>query len=190
MGYNIIGVVGPFASGKGIVADYLIKKHGYTSFSLSSIVHDELKKREITSFTRTTLQNIGDELRRLEGDGVLARRAVALLKEKGIEKIVIEGIRNPGEVTYLRKLPGFLLIAVDASQKIRYQRVIARRKPWDPTDWETFIKVDERDQEDKKNSNGQQVRACMELADVTIQNNSDKNSLYKETKKAIGLHPA
>ena len=191
---NIIGIVGPLASGKGVVTDYLIKNYSYTSFSLSSIVHEELTKRGITTFTRTTLQDIGDDLRKKEGDGVLAKRTIKQLKvesqQSKVRKIIIEGIRNPGEVDYLRTLPGFILIAVDAFQKVRFQRVIKRRKPWDPKDWKTFEKVDGRDSGDEKNTNGQQVKKCMEMADVQLRNNTDIPQFYEVIKKALSSrHP-
>lgn len=176
---SIIGIVGPLACGKGVVADYLIKTYGYVSFSLSFIVHEEAKKRGITTITRTVLQDIGDDLRDKEGSGVLAKRAVLYLQERGMERMVIEGIRNPGEVAHLRTLPGFVLISVDALQEVRFRRVIERGKPWDPKDWETFKKVDGRDSGDEKNKNGQQVRACMRLADAHINNNTDLFHCYR-----------
>ena len=185
----LIGIVGPLACGKGVVADYLIKQYGYISFSLSFIVHDELKKRGVTTFTRTTLQDMGDELRTKEGQGVLAKRAMQQLggsvdpRSLHNQKIIIEGIRNPGEIEYLRTIPGFYLIAVDATQELRYHRVIARGKPWDPKDWETFSKVDGRDSGDAAHVSGQQVRACMKMADVTIHNNDDMENVYKEIEE-------
>ncbi len=182
---KIIGVVGPLACGKGVVAEYLIKNKGFASFSLSTIVHDELKKSGVTNFTRTTLQDIGDKLRMREGDGALAKRAVAILKEKEVENVIIEGIRNPGEVEYLRTLPHFYLIAIDSKRELRYDRVIKRGKPWDPKDWESFEKVDCRDQGDKQNKSGQQVLACMQLADIKIENNGDLALLNKEIEKIV-----
>lgn len=179
---NVIGIVGPLACGKGVVADYLIKNYGYTSFSLSYIVHEEAKKRGITELTRTILQDIGDDLRKKEGDGVLAKRAIKMLKS---QKIIIEGIRNPGEVEYLCTIPGFFLIAVDALQEVRFRRVIERGKPWDPKDWETFLKVDGRDSVDKKNMSGQQVRACMKLADVELRNDTDLTQFYNDIEKNL-----
>ena len=82
---NIIGIVGPIACGKGVVVDYLKEKYGYTSFSLSSILHDALKRQGITKFTRTTLQDLGDKLRKSEGDGVLAKRAIQQLKDYNLK---------------------------------------------------------------------------------------------------------
>lgn len=182
---KLIGLVGPLACGKGVVADYLIKQYGYMSFSLSFIVHDEVKKRGITTYTRSTLQDVGDELRTKEGDGVLAKRAFAHLKSQGVEKIIIEGIRNPGEVEFLRTVPGFYLISVDALREVRYRRVIERGKPWDPKDWETFEKVDGRDSGDGDNHAGQQVRKCMQLADAHIDNNNDLKQVYEEVERII-----
>lgn len=181
----IIGIVGPLACGKGVVADYLIKTYGYVSFSLSFIVHEEAKKRGITTITRTVLQDIGDDLREQEGSGVLAKRAVAYLQERGMKQMVIEGIRNPGEVAHLRTLPGFVLISVDALQEVRFRRVIERGKPWDPKDWETFKKVDGRDSGDEKNENGQQVRACMKLADIHLNNDTDLSQFYEAIEKVF-----
>ncbi len=186
MDCKVIGLVGPLACGKGVVADYLIKKYGYTSFSLSSIVHKEVEKRGIKTFTRTTLQDIGDELRKIEGDGVLAQRAIQQLKGK-CNKIIIEGIRNPGEVKFLRSIQGFFLIAVDAPKKVRFERVLKRGKPWDPKDWESFLTVDGRDQGDKTNNSGQQVRACMELADMLVANNKDTQKLHDEIEKSLKM---
>lgn len=182
---TIIGIVGPLACGKGVVADYLIKNFGYVSFSLSFIVHEEAKKRGITTITRTVLQDIGDDLREKEGSGVLAKRAVSLLAERGMDRMVIEGIRNPGEVAHLRTLPGFFLIAVDALQEVRFRRVIERGKPWDPKDWETFKEVDGRDSKDSTNKNGQQVRECMKLADMHLNNDTDLSQFYEAIEKTL-----
>src|SRR3990167_8502152 len=74
-----VGVVGQIAVWKGVLVDYLIKKLGFTSFSLSLILHEELKNRNIKEFTRETLQNVGDDLRRSYGNDVLARRAIEKL---------------------------------------------------------------------------------------------------------------
>jgi dephospho-CoA kinase len=180
-----IGLVGSLASGKGVVADYFIKNYGFVSFSLSFIVHDELKKRGISAFTRKTLQDIGDELRAREGDGALAKRATQLLAKEGSTRVIIEGIRNPGEIEYLRKLPNFVLIAVDATRAIRFKRLVDRAKPWDPKDWDSFLIVDSRDHEDEGNKSGQQVKKCMNMADYFLENNKDLAHLYRSIQEVV-----
>lgn len=181
-----IGLVGSLGAGKGVVADYLIKNYGFVSFSLSFIVHEELRRRGIGTFTRKTLQDIGDELRKKEGQGALAKHALSILDKEGSTRVIVEGIRNPGEVMELRKLPHFVLISIDATRAVRFKRVIERSKPWDPKDWDSFLTVDERDHEDEANSHGQQVKKCMNMADYYIENNKDLDHLYGRIQEVIG----
>lgn len=180
-----IGLVGSLGAGKGVVADYLIKNYGFVSFSLSFIVHEELRRRGVTEFTRKTLQDIGDELRARDGQGALAKHALTILDKEGSTRVIIEGIRNPGEVETLRKLPHFVLISIDATRAVRFKRVIERSKPWDPKDWDSFLTVDERDHEDEANSHGQQVKKCMNMADYFIENNKDLEHLYARIQEVI-----
>ena len=45
----MIGIVGPLASGKGEVAEYLRGQFGFVSFTLSHLVHEELERRGVKS---------------------------------------------------------------------------------------------------------------------------------------------
>jgi len=181
----IIGVVGQIASGKGILVEYLTKELGFISFSLSSIIHNELKKKGTKEFTRQTLQDMGDELRKKEGDGVLARRTIETLLEQSKEKVIIEGIRNPGEIEYLKKLPQFILIGVKAKRELRFKRLMQRSKPWDPKNWNDFVKVDRRDLGVGQNKSGQQVGKCLAYCDFVLTNNKDLVDFQKKVKELI-----
>lgn len=180
-----IGVVGQIAAGKGVLVDYLIKKLGFISFSLSSILHQELKKKGIKDFTRKTLQDMGDELRKKEGNDVLARRAIEILKKKDKKYFVIEGIRNPGEVEFLKKNPYFILIGVKAKRELRFKRMLKRAKPWDPKTYTDFVKVDRRDLGIGQKRSGQQVGKCLAYCDYILTNNKDKKDFYRKIKKLI-----
>lgn len=177
------GIVGQIASGKGEVVKILTTQYGFVSFNLSSIIHSIFKEQGKTVFTRTDLQNEGDRLRMEEGEGVLAKRAIKELKigNKGLGMIV-EGIRNPTEVNYLRTLPNFILIGVKAQQKIRYKRLKKRGKPWDPKTWEEFLLIDRRDKGLGQKKYGQQVGKCIRMADVIMQNNKNIKALEKRVK--------
>lgn len=140
-----VGVIGQIAAGKGILVDYLIKKYGFTAFSLSAIIHAELKKRQIKKFDRKILQDIGDQLRQKYGNDILARRAMQIIG-KSNSNVIIDGIRNQGEIHYLKTLPNFILIGVKATRKLRFRRILKRAKAWDPTTWQQFMIVDRRDQ--------------------------------------------
>lgn len=180
-----VGVVGQIAVGKGILVDYLTKKLGFISFSLSSILHSELRKKGIKEFTRKTLQDMGDELRKKEGDGVLAKKAIEILKKNGDKHVVIEGIRNPGEIEFLKKNPAFILIGVKANRKLRYKRLLQRSKPWDPKTWSDFVKVDRRDLGVGQNKSGQQVGKCLAYCDYVLTNNKDLKDFQRKVKELM-----
>lgn len=179
----IIGVVGQIASGKGILVNYLTSQLGFSSFSLSSIVHDELKKKGVKKFTRQTLQDVGDELRRGYGDEVLARRLDEAIKGQKKENIVIEGIRNPAEIEFLKKNQNFILIGVKANRELRFKRLLSRGKEWDPKTYEDFFKVDRRDIGVGQNKSGQQVGKCLAYCDYVVTNNKDLKDFQRKVEK-------
>ncbi|KKP69303.1 hypothetical protein A2X44_04095 [candidate division CPR3 bacterium GWF2_35_18] len=181
----LIGIVGPLASGKGAVAEFLRSQYGFVSFTLSHLVHEELEKRGIKNFTRKDLQDIGNELRKEFGDQVLAERALDKLKKDGMPLIIIEGIRNPGEVKFLKKQKHFYLISVNADSKVRFSRLTFRNKPWDPKDWKAFMKVSRRDLGKNEGRSGQQVSRCMNMANFKITNNRDLADVYRQMDRVI-----
>lgn len=182
-----IGVVGQIACGKGILVDYLIKKLGFISFSLSTIVHDEIKKRGIKSFTRKTLQDVGDNLRKKYGNDILTKRALAILEKQKKSRVVIEGIRNPGEIEYLKKNPNFTLIGVKAKRELRFKRLLQRSKQWDPKTYTDFIKVDRRDLGVGQKKSGQQVGRCLACCDYVLTNNKDVKDFERKIKRLVKL---
>jgi len=179
-----IGVVGQIAAGKEVLAEYLIKNYGFTTFSLSTVIHKELDKRGVKDFTRKTLQDVGDELRRDFGQDVLAKRTIEILKEES-RPVVITGIRNPAEIVFFKKIKGFVLVSVNSKRKIRFKRVLSRAKPWDPKTWKEFYKIDRRDYGVGQDKTGQQVGACLIMSDYVLSNNKDVGSFYKQIEKML-----
>lgn len=176
----IIGITGRIAAGKEVFVDYL-KHRGFIHYNLSDILREELIKNNI-EITRKNLQDCGDKLRKEEGGGVLIKRLNYKLNRNN--NYVITGIRNPGEVLELRKQKDFVLIAINAPREQRFQRITKRAKPSDPKTWEEFLIVDDRDYCDKNDILGQQVGACIEMADFDVMNDSDIYS-FKDKLKEI-----
>jgi len=180
--------VGQIACGKGELKDYLVEELGFTSFSLSSIVHEELRKNGVTEFTRKALQDIGDELRKKYGDAVLAKLTINKVKDpksKIKDLIVIEGIRNPGEIEFLKKLPHFVLIGVKAKRELRFKRLLKRNKEWDPKVWNDFLIVDRRDLGVGQKKSGQQVGKCLHYCDYILTNNRDVRDFQRKVKNLM-----
>ena len=98
---------------------------------------------------------------------------------------VIESVRTPGEVESLRKNEHFLLFAVDADPKIRYERIVDRNSETDHVTFETFLE-NERREMSSTDPNHQNIGRCMEMADYVFQNNGDFEDLYRQVEEALG----
>jgi len=181
----IIGVVGQIAAGKGILVKYLTEKMGFISYSLSSVVHTEIEKKGIKKYTRQMLQDMGDELRREFGNEVLADRIIKAMNEQKRGNVVVEGIRNPAEIEFLKKDKNFILIGIKATRKLRFNRLLSRNKKWDPQTYEEFLKVDRRDIGIGQNSSGQQVGKCLAYCDNVLTNNKSLVDLNRKVEKLI-----
>ncbi len=174
----IVGLTGRIASGKGQIVEFL-KSKDFQYFTISQVVREEAAKKGIP-IERKNLQDLGNEIRHNEGKNAWIKRLILKLDKS--KNCIIDGIRNPGEIEELRKLDNFFLISVDAPQKVRFDRLLKRKKPSDPKTWEDFLEIDKRDfQED--DPLGQQVGKCMKQADFKIINDSDIDKLNKKIEE-------
>jgi cytidine deaminase len=144
---------------------------------LSEIIEAEWRKRNGSkSPTREGLQNLGNALRdENRNPGELAKRAIDDLNSSAteVDHIVIDAIRNIGEIEALRERFGnrFFLIALECQLSERWERV--------RTDYESrgetmtqFIADSERDR-DQETAFGQQVQLAVDRADVLLINDQD-----------------
>jgi len=175
----VIGLTGPNASGKGEAALY-IKSKGFIYHSLSDVLREEAKKRSIEPL-RENLIRLGNDLRRERGGSVLALRLIDKLSEK--EGHVVDSIRNPAEVEALRKTGDFILIGIDAPLEKRFQRSLKRKRPGDAQTLQEFIEKEER--ENNASLENQQLKTCLQMADIIILNDSSIEGLHKKIDEAI-----
>ena len=164
---SIIGITGAFGSGKSTAAT-IIESEGYKKVYLSSYLEQEAKKRKLP-LTRKVLQDLGNEMRESYGAGVLVKRALKDLKSE--KKIVIDGLRNLGEVEELRVEKGSVLLSIVADRQIRFERLkkLKRREKLTP---KLFERLDLRDLGVNEKITGLQTAFCIALADVYIDSNS------------------
>ncbi|KKT39706.1 hypothetical protein A3K29_02320 [Candidatus Collierbacteria bacterium RIFOXYB2_FULL_46_14] len=175
---TVIGLVGPIASGKGEVAKYL-RGLGFTILSLSDRVREEVDARGLP-MSRENLQNVGNDLRETFGGHILAERTLELFGN--IEgNIVIDSIRNPSEIEFLKQTLDLTVIGIDASPELRLERYLYRaaRRGEDRVSESDFIHSNSRDLGIGESVFGQQVGRCLEMADVVIQNEDTKKHLLE-----------
>ncbi|RKY18163.1 MAG: hypothetical protein DRP63_02505 [Planctomycetota bacterium] len=140
---------------------------------------------------RRTLQNVGNKGRKVYGRGFWARLCWERVRREardGNVPVVIDGIRNVGEVEALRGFTRrFYLVAVTAGYEERWERV----KDEFGGNQQKFDEIEQRDREETDNAglpvaHGQQVEACVDMADVVIRNpNVEEASIDTALRKKI-----
>jgi dephospho-CoA kinase len=174
---KLIGLTGTNSAGKGEVASFFEKK-GYAYFSLSDLIREELRKAGKAE-TRDNLIKMGNKLREKSGHDILARRVMKKVKDKA----VIDSIRNPKEVEYLRKQRDFILFAVDAPVELRYERAKKRGRAESASTIEEFIKKEAEEMTDRER--GQQLHNCMKMADFLVINDGSLKDLHRRLEELL-----
>ncbi|HNV85503.1 MAG TPA: deaminase [Candidatus Omnitrophota bacterium] len=175
----IIGLTGKNGSGKGEVAKFL-KGRGFFYFSLSDEIREELKSRK-EEITRDNLIRAGNELRSTYGPSILAERILARLDPD--KNYAIDSFRNPLEVAAFKRRGNFVLLAVCAEARRRFERVRMRGRENDPQTFEDFLKKESVEEADS--NTGQQLTKTEALADVRIENNGPLAELHEKVKEVL-----
>jgi dCMP deaminase len=171
----IIGLTGKNAAGKGEVAEYL-KRRGFEYHSLSDEIREEVRQRG-REITRGLLIETGNELRTKYGPGVLAERVLERLEQD--RNYVIDSIRNPAEVSTLRRRKDFVLLAVEADAAFRFERSRVRGREGAAQTVEEFATEEARELE-SGDAASQQLRATQVMAEVSIVNNDTIEDLHRK----------
>ncbi len=171
----ILGVAGPYASGKGEVVQFL-EERSFCSGSLSDEIRLVLAERGQEE-TRERMIETGVELRTAEGPGALAERLLTHIEPD--RNYVVDSIRHPAEVAALRALgERFRLIWVDADEETRLARMKSRGRNGDPESLEELRRLEGRERESEDPA-GQQLNAVHDLADDHLRNDGTLEALYE-----------
>jgi len=97
-------VVGTKGSGKGTFRD-ILSEIDFHPFSLSKSLREYAKSNGI-EVDITSLQDLGNKLREERGNSALAEIVWNMIKERGVDAVVIDGIRHLEELLFLKsKMP-------------------------------------------------------------------------------------
>jgi dCMP deaminase len=174
----IIGVTGLNASGKSEVAKYLEKK-GFLYISANKVFSEEAKRRGLST-DREDLKKVANSLREELGNNAFVLKAKDLFKTEFKNKnIVIESLRNPGEIEELMKYDDFYLLGISTDIKLRYERAKKRNRDKDVKSFADFVKSEEEELQ-SKNPNSQQLLKTYSLKEFEILNNDNLENLYEK----------
>ncbi len=175
----ILGFVGEIASGKGTVAKYVVEKYnaGYHRFSTPiRKVCDVLLLEQ----SREIMQKLSETLRANIGEDIFAKVIVDEVKKDSQKIVVVDGIRRPDDVKYLKELPNFYILNVQVDEMVRYKRLTGRKENADDATktLEEFRKQAEEEPERK-------IREIATKADFIIDNNGDFAVTQKQVDELI-----
>ncbi len=173
----LIGLTGTNSAGKGEAAAFLGTR-GYAYLSLSDVLREELAARGLPA-SRDNLIAVGNELRGRFGSDVLARRTMDKVRGPS----VIDSIRNPGELEFLRRQEGFVLISIDAPIEIRFARAKARGRDESADTLEEFRVKEESEM--AGNETGQRLALCMAVADRRVVNDGTLEDLRRKVEECL-----
>lgn len=175
----IIGLVGQIACGKEAAKKYIAQKYNTKDCRFSTPLRDVVKRLDIPE-SRENLQKISTILRAGFGEDLLAKVIALDASKLDSDIVVIDGVRRMADIKYLKDLPNFYLIKVDADPKIRYERMKSRNENTGDSEktFEQFIA-------DQNNEADREIPVVMDFAKIGINNNGTLEELYSQTDKII-----
>ena len=175
----IFGIVGGLASGKTTLAEYLSETYNCNTYRYSTMLRDILDRVYVEQ-SRTNIQELSTFLRATYGQDIMSKVIAKDVAEDPNGIVVVEGIRRPTDITYLRELPGFHLVFVDADQRIRYERITALGENSDDS-----TKTFEAFQKDEAAEADRLISEIAKEAAFTINNDGDLDAFYTQANAIL-----
>ena len=187
----IIGITGTLGAGKGAVVDYLTAQHQFLHFSVRSYLTEIIIERDLP-VNRDSMVLVANELRATNSPSYLAEQ----LLDKAVQTMasdtgathggaIIESIRTVGEVEALKSSGHtFVLLAVDAAPKLRYERVVLRKSVTDQVTYEKFVADEEREMNNVE-PHKQNLKECINRADYTLMNDGTLEELQMQVDRML-----
>lgn len=121
---RVIGFSGPIAAGK-TTASYFLKSQEFHYGRFSQVLESLLQARGIVP-SRQTLQKVGEEVNKNQGQRWLGNKLLKMLPDQ--EDLVIDGLRFPEDhAFFVEKFgPAFLHIYIDAPEDVRLERYVSQ----------------------------------------------------------------
>jgi len=140
---RVIAISGMPGAGKGVASE-AGKQFGLEVLLLGDVIREETQRRGL----EPTPKNVGGvmlQVRRDEGPAAVVKRLVPKIEASRSPTIIVEGIRSEDELRELRTKFDVTSVAIHASPKTRFQRLLSRGRSDDPKTWDIFYERDSRE---------------------------------------------
>jgi dephospho-CoA kinase len=176
---KIIAFVGMPASGKSLAAS-ILGESGIKVVNMGDVIREEVLRRGLEP-TDTNVGGVGTDLRRKEGNDVVAKRCIPKIKAEDSVILVIDGIRSLAEVNCFKKAFGsdFTLVTINAPFEIRFARIKTRKRSDDMKDIDALKVRDEREL-------GWGMGEAIAAADIVIENTGTLDEFRKKVLNIVG----
>jgi dephospho-CoA kinase len=132
-------ITGMPGSGKSIVVEEA-KSLNLPVYVMGDVVREETMRRYGT-VTHELMVKTSKILREEYGEEIVALKTIERIKPCE-HVVVIDGVRSLREVEVFKRYGEVVIIAVHASPKTRFERLLRRNRPGDPSTYEEFYKRD------------------------------------------------
>lgn len=175
----ILGIAGEMGSGKEAVSRHLVNTYNADARNFSQILSDILSRLYLEN-TRENLAPLSLILRKAFGEDILAKAMYHDSVEDKADIVVIQGIRRVEDMSFLRQLPNFKFLYIEADMDVRYERVCKRREKANDgmMTFEQFEKSHQYETE-------QTIPDLKNYADFVLDNNGTYPQLYKQVDEIV-----
>jgi len=177
----IIAAVGKNASGKDYFLEFISKEFGIPMLSVGDVVRD-LAEEEGLEKTRENLHYISKKYMSTYGQDFFPKKLIEKIQKLGYEDVLVSGIRPPSDVEKFKEAFGenfFLVAIVVESDRLRWERTVARGSARDHVTFEEFLELDKHEEELFNTSK------TMEMADYSFVRGSYSDEEYHERIRAF-----
>jgi len=171
----IVCVAGMPGSGKSVFSRTAAEM-GFPVLVMGDVVREEAARLGLEP-TPENLSRVARMLRERYGPDVVAVRTAE--KMRGLEGlVVVDGVRSLDEVRVFRRMGRVVIVAVHASPRTRFRRILARRRPGDPSTWEEFVARDMMEL-------GFGLGSVIALADYMLVNEGGLEEFRREARRLL-----
>jgi dephospho-CoA kinase len=182
---HIIGITGTNGAGKSTIVEILSEVFDYKDFSVREYLAKELESKGL-EVNRDNMRDLANKIREKKGAGYIVKQ----LYKKALNSncpCIIESIRCIGEIETLRDIAKksnsqFILLGVDANEKLRYERSIKRKSNLDQISFKEFKRLEEAEMQSNDPAK-QNLKECLKRADVVFNNDGTLKELKKKVTK-------